>query len=98
MIRIIYEWQVNEADLAAFHDAWKQTTTMIHASVKGARGSFLVQEVGNPGKILTVARWDSLEDWQVFWKSENPQEMRTMRDWGTRISVTAYDELADCTV
>ncbi|MCP5158940.1 MAG: antibiotic biosynthesis monooxygenase [Gammaproteobacteria bacterium] len=98
MVRVIYEWQVKAADISAFHDAWKQTTTMIHESVKGARGSFLVQEVDNPGKILTIARWDSLEDWRAFWKSENPREMLKMRDLGKRISVTAYDEFADYTV
>ncbi len=98
MIRVIYEWQVKAEDISAFHEAWTQTTTRVHQSVKGARGSFLVQEVGNSGKILTIARWDSLEDWQAFWKSENPQEMLKMRDLGTRISVTAYDEFADYTV
>ena len=98
MIRVIYEWPVNAAAISTFHDAWKHTTTMIHKSVKGTRGRFLVHEVGHPGKILTVARWDSLEEWPAFWKSENPQEMRKMQDLGKHISVTAYDELADCTV
>lgn len=71
---------------------------MIHEPVDGARGSFLLQEEGNPGKILTIARWDSLKDWKAFWKSENPQEMLAMRNLGERISVRAYDEFADYTV
>jgi heme-degrading monooxygenase HmoA len=98
MIRVIYEWQVESGNIPAFRETWKQTTTMIHDSVEGARGSFLLQEEGNPGKILTIARWDSLEDWQAFWKSENPREMLQLRDLGERISVTVYDEFADYTV
>ncbi|MEJ2158752.1 MAG: antibiotic biosynthesis monooxygenase [Desulfobacteraceae bacterium] len=97
MVRVIYEWQVKAENISAFREAWKQTTTMIHKSVKGARGSFLVQEAENPGKTLTIARWDSLEDWQAFWESENPREMLRMRELGRRISVTAYDEFADYT-
>ncbi|WP_308365847.1 MULTISPECIES: hypothetical protein [unclassified Microbulbifer] len=70
----------------------------IHDSVKGARGSFLLQEEGGAGKILTIARWDTVEDWKAFWKRENPQEMQKMRSLGERISVKVYDEFADFTV
>jgi len=56
-----------------------------------------LQEAGNPGKILTIARWDTLDDWQTFWKQENPPEMSTMRALGERIRVTAYDEYTDYT-
>jgi len=98
MIRVIYEWRVESDNIPAFREAWKNTTTIIHETVDGARGSFLLQEDGNPGKILTIARWDSLEAWQAFWKSENPPEMLKMRELGERVSVTAYDEFADCTV
>jgi heme-degrading monooxygenase HmoA len=98
MIRVIYEWRVRPGDIAAFREAWKRTTTLIHASVAGARGSFLLQGRDDPGKVLTIARWDSLEAWQAFFKADNPREMLKMRDLGERISVTAYDEFADFTV
>ncbi|MCP5420296.1 MAG: antibiotic biosynthesis monooxygenase [Gammaproteobacteria bacterium] len=98
MIRVLYEWQVRPENLSAFREAWKRTTTMIHESVEGARGSFLLQEKANPGKVLTIARWDSLEAWQAFWKADNPPQMLEMRDLGERISVTVYDEFADYTV
>lgn len=98
MIRVIYEWQVKAENISGFCDAWKQATTVIHESVEGARGSFLLQEEGNPGNILTIARWDSMEDWQAFWKTENPKEMLRMRDLGERISVKTYGEFSDYTV
>ena len=98
MIRVVYQWQVKPDDIAAFRETWKQTTTAIHESVAGARGSFLLQEVGDAGSILTVALWDSFESWQAFWKSENPPEMSRMRELGERVAVTAYDQFADYTV
>ena len=98
MIRIIYEWYVREENIPAFQRAWRETTCRIHDSVKGARGSFMLQEDGNPSKILTIARWDSLDDWKAFWKAENPEEMLEMSRLGERISVSRYDEVADFTV
>ncbi|MBK7355447.1 MAG: antibiotic biosynthesis monooxygenase [Propionivibrio sp.] len=98
MIRIVYEWRVKPEHITEFREAWKQTTNSIHESVEGARGSFLLQAVEDPSKILTIARWDSVKHWQAFWQSENPLEMMRMRALGERISVTAYDEFADYTV
>ena len=98
MIRIIYRWSVDQADIPAFQDAWRKATRRIHATVKGARGSFLLQESGNPGEIMTVARWDSEEAWKAFWQNEDPDEMRNMRRLGERRSVEVYGEYEDFTV
>ena len=98
MIRVVYEWQVEAAGIAAFREAWQQVTARIHETVPGARGSLLIQQVDDPGRILTVARWDSLEDWQAFWQAENPPQMVRLRELGQRLSATAYDEYADFTV
>jgi len=98
VIRVVYEWRVTPENIPAFRQAWRQATTKIHESVPGARGSFLIQDVNEPGHILTVARWQSLQDWQTFWKAENPPQMLRMRDLGQRLSATAYEEFADLTV
>lgn len=98
MIRVIYQWQVPPENIPAFQQAWKQTTAFIHDTVPGARGSFLLQDHADPGKILTIARWDAREDWQAFWKAENPPQMLRMREFGERISVTSYEEFDDVTV
>lgn len=70
---------------------------MIHRNVKGARGSLLLQTAGAPGRILTIARWSSYQDWKAFWKNANPQGIEDIRQLGERINVTAYDEFADFT-
>lgn len=98
MVRVIYRWSVDQASLPAFLDAWRVTTRRIHSTVEGARGSFLLQEPGDPGEILTIARWDTVEDWRAFWKAEDPEEMRGMRSLGERVEVAVYDEFGDFTV
>lgn len=47
--------------------------------------------------VVTIAKWDSKENWEAFWKNENPSEMLEMRKIGKRISVTVYDEIDDLT-
>ncbi|MCB1886250.1 MAG: antibiotic biosynthesis monooxygenase [Rhodocyclaceae bacterium] len=98
MIRVVYEWAVEPDQIEAFRQAWQATTQGIHETVEGGRGSFLLQAVGRPGRILTIARWDSLAQWEAFWQGADPQQMSAMRQLGTRVSVTAFEEFSDFTV
>lgn len=97
MIRIIYNWQVETQNLDKFKEVWSFTTNKIHETVAGARGSFMLINHTDPNKVLTIARWDTLEDWKAFWGSENPREMSKMHELGRRISVEIYDEFDDYT-
>jgi heme-degrading monooxygenase HmoA len=97
MIRVIYEWRVPEGNAAAFRREWSDTTTAIRAAVAGARGSLMLHDMTDPGRILTIARWDSLEDWRTFWRSESHSRMLGLNLLAQRMAVTAYDELADRT-
>ena len=81
-----------------FVGAWKQTTTSIRETVRGARGSFMLQSRENPERIITIARWDSVEDWQSFFQGHVPAKMDKMHELGRRVSVEAYDEISDFTV
>ncbi len=97
MIRIIYSWNVAAENLEAFIETWKRTTNKIHKEVPGARGSFMLQSDGNPTEVKTIARWDSLEEWQRFWENSNPSQMQSMRDLGERGSVEIFKEVDDFT-
>ncbi|MEM8534691.1 MAG: antibiotic biosynthesis monooxygenase [Chloroflexota bacterium] len=98
MIRIIYKWRVQEADETKFRAAWAKATTAIREITHGARGSFLLHSHENPTEFVTVARWDTLENWQAFWKDSTRMEMQTMHSLAERISVEVYEELEDHTV
>ena len=97
MIRIIYTWKVSSENIELFKTAWSKTTQMIHETVSGARGSFMLHNVEAEEIVLTIARWDSYDHWKAFWKADNPEQMLQMRELGERISVEVYDEVDDFT-
>ena len=97
MIRIIYSWEVKPENLALFIETWKRTTNRIHKEVKGARGSFMLQDNKDTTAIKTIARWDTLDDWKQFWEDSNPSQMLSMRDLGERTSVEIFREVDDFT-
>ena len=97
MIRIIYTWKVAPEKQDAFVKTWKQTTNHIHETIKGARGSFMLQNHEDPTIIKTIARWDSLEDWQQFWQDSKPNQMQSMHGLGKRTAVEVFQEIDDFT-
>ena len=98
MIQVVYCWEVPVASQAAFLAAWEETTVRIRESTEGARGSFCVVGVEDPTEILTIARWDTLEQWQAFVANANVTSMQKMHALGTRRSATAYRQVGDYTV
>jgi heme-degrading monooxygenase HmoA len=97
MIRIIYSWKVAPENLSLFIETWKKTTNKIHQEVKGARGSFMLQNDKDASEIKTIARWDTLDDWKQFWQKSNPSQMRSMHDLGERVGVEVFKEIDDFT-
>lgn len=97
MIRIVYSWRVEPEKLELFTETWKRTTHKIHEEVKGARGSFMVQNEKDIREIKTIARWDALDDWKKFWHDHNHSQMGSMHDLGERISVEIFREIDDFT-
>lgn len=99
MIRIIYRWRLKaKTDLESFQVAWVKATTAIRGKTPGARGSFLLQSLNDPAEILTIARWDRLDDWKSFWEDPNRSEMSEMHLYAERLSEEAYHEIEDHTV
>lgn len=97
MIRIIYSWKVEPEKLETFIETWKKTTNKIHEEVEGARGSFMLQHEKDSTEIKTVAKWDSLQNWEKFWHEGNHSQMGKMHDLGKRISVEIFKEIEDFT-
>lgn len=93
MVRIIYHWYVEPEQFEQFKNAWHLATNNIHKNVAGAKGSFMMQKQGSPTEVLTVARWDSLDQWENFWEGERPEEMQQMHELGERITVEVYEEI-----
>ncbi len=98
MIQVVYRWEVPLEKQSAFLDAWERTTVAIRESTVGARGSFCVVSVDTPTEILTIAKWDELEQWREFVKGAKLTSTREMHELGTRVSTGAYVQKGDFTV
>lgn len=99
MIRIVYRWRLNtETNLENFQRAWAKATTIIREHTPGARGSFLLQNLDDPTEVLTIARWDRLDDWKIFWDNPDRSEMSVMHRYAELLSEEAYHEIEDHTI
>ena len=81
-----------------FRAAWEKATTRIRESAEGARGSVLLQNHQDSTEFVTIARWDTIEQWQAFWNDPSRTEMQDMHALAERLSADAFDELGDYTV
>ncbi|MDK9738268.1 antibiotic biosynthesis monooxygenase [Vibrio sp. D404a] len=97
MFRVIYEWRVPADKMDEFQYVWRSATESIHESTEGALGSFMLQSSDTQEKVLTIAKWNSREDWEQFWGNRNPEKMQKMREIAERVSVEAFDEIEDRT-
>ena len=82
----------------AFIAAWAATTQEIRATTKGARGSFCVVGVDDPTEIITMARWEELDQWREFVKTAKSATMAEMHRLATSLSHAAYEQVGDFTV
>ena len=57
----------------------------------------MLQDEKNTGKLKTVAKWDSIEDWKKFWHEGQHHQMESMHDLGERVSVEIFREVDDFT-
>lgn len=97
-IRVVYRWKVPAENRAAFAAAWRDTTTAIRADTDGARGSVLLESCDDPAECLTVAHWDSLDQWRSFIDAAPTSRMKTLHDLAERVSVEAFRQVGDETI
>lgn len=98
MMRVVYRWRVHPGQGASFRALWETATIEIRQKIRGARGSTLLQSREDPAECITIARWDSFEDWQAFWQGAPPPDMQPMHALAQLLSAEAYDEIKDHTV
>ena len=98
MIRVIYTWRVAEARMDEFNATWRATTRSIHNSTEGARGSFCVRSIDNPGEVLTIALWETEAQWRDFMANAKSHSMRSLHEIAEQVSARVYAQLGDETV
>ena len=100
MIRVMYRWTVTPGQEAVFAQAWTHGTKVIRATVKGARGSLLLQSRQNPCEFVAIARWASVEAWRAFRRGEKPdlESFRTAAAVSRLEAVESLSEVRDLRV
>lgn len=98
MLRVVYRWKIHSGHESNFRAIWEKATTEIREKTQGARGSVLLQSRRDPAECITIARWDSFEDWQAFWRGAPSPDMQPMHALADLLSAEAYDEIKDHTV
>ncbi|TPE47087.1 antibiotic biosynthesis monooxygenase [Maribrevibacterium harenarium] len=92
MIQVVYEWSVAPENVIEFREAWDHTTTIVRETYPGAHGSCLLEDKKQGAHMLTIARWNSEEEWRDFWTSDNPPEVMRMSQIANLVSVKVYRE------
>jgi heme-degrading monooxygenase HmoA len=98
VIQIVYRWKVPEENREAFLAAWSSTTQGIRETTEGARGSLCIVSVEDPTEILTIAKWDRIEQWLEFIKTAKSTSMSEMHTLGVQLSHAAYEQAGDHTI
>lgn len=98
MIRVLYTWSVPAERAEAFRSVWRKTTRNIHQAVDGALGSFCLAGIDDPDEVVTVALWESEEQWKSFIQTAKTDSMKSLHELAEQISVKAYTQVGDETV
>ena len=98
MIRIVYRWKVGQGNQAAFRTAWDIATTAIRDNTEGARGSILLEGCDDPTDLITIAHWDSLEQWTSFIRTTPEVYMKRLHELAELVSMEAFRQVGDRTV
>jgi heme-degrading monooxygenase HmoA len=101
MIRVLYSFQIKPGLEKDFVVAWEQVTRTIRTTVKGARGSLLTRDAGDPQQYVGIARWETMADFQRYREtglsgSAAAKAMKETLDGGVAIQVV--EEVTDLTL
>jgi heme-degrading monooxygenase HmoA len=96
----MYRWKVKPGEEHVFARAWTEGTKVIRGTVKGARGSLLLQSGNNICEFVAIARWTSVADWRAFRRGEKPplESFRTAAAVSQLQAVEPLSEVRDLRV
>ncbi|GAB5488087.1 MAG: hypothetical protein Pars2KO_16570 [Parasphingorhabdus sp.] len=97
MFHVIYKWSVPSENKTAFLTNWEKTTNHIHDTVDGALGSFCVEAIDDPNMLLTIAKWQTREQWETFIGNAKTGSMKNMHALAEQVSAEGFNELGDQT-
>lgn len=73
MIQILFRHRVAEGTEAAFVACWEQLKKRLLSRPNGPVEAKVFRSVSDPCELVTVTRWESLEDWSNYWRGGVPE-------------------------
>jgi len=95
MIYVIYDWSVSQEKLNQFLETWSEATQAIHRAVDGALGSFCLGCNDDPRTVKTIAKWETLTQWQSFIQTAKNGPMKALHDIATLNSSRDFVEFGN---
>jgi heme-degrading monooxygenase HmoA len=91
MIRVFYRWRVDDDGKSAVFAWWHEGTLRIRNEQAGALGSCLLRSDTDPLSFTGVARWETRERLEAFWKSAEGQP----NPYGDLMGIELFEEVDD---
>lgn len=97
-ILAISRWRIRSNAESDFLNAWTTLTAIARDRVTSAGGNLLMRYSDRPLEYVAIARWQSLEDWQRFWKNPPVDSQTLLTLYGTShlLSHEVMQARADC--
>jgi heme-degrading monooxygenase HmoA len=95
MLLVIYRGMIKSGQEEFFKEAWEKLTRAALEQMKGSRGMALMRNHDNPNEFIVIARWDTFEDWRVFWSSDltKSEWFKQMFLSAEKITTEIFDEI-----
>lgn len=94
MIRVFCRWRVDDGTDTAFRTWWHDGTLRIRNEQTGALGSCLLRSDTDPLSFTGVARWETREHLEAFWKSAEGQA----NPYGDFLGTELFEEVDDLAI
>jgi heme-degrading monooxygenase HmoA len=91
MIRVFYRWRVVAGAEATFRAWWHDGTLRIRNEQAGALGSCLLRSDTDPLSFTGLARWETREHLEAFWRSAEGQT----NPYGELLDIELLEEVDD---
>jgi heme-degrading monooxygenase HmoA len=91
MIRVFYRWRVDGGAETDFRAWWHEGTLRIRNEQIGALGSCLLRSDTDSLSFSGVARWETREHLEAFWKSAEGQANPN----GDLLGIEIFEEVDD---
>ncbi len=94
MIRVFYRWRVDDGAETAFRAWWREGTLRIRNERTRALGSCLLRSDTDSLSFTGVARWETREHFEAFWKSAEGQA----NPYGDLPGIELFEEVDDLSI